>query len=540
MKKKLFTLLLCAFAVLGVKAALPTGLNVTITDGTLTINSTTAGLLKQAIEDSDNASLLQQIKNSNPTKIVLIGEFSNDDFNKSRDAEVGVGSVTEIDCSSADFNGSTYTFEHWKTTLTKVSLPTGVNDTAIPSTAFQNCTLVTEVDIPANIEEIQAQAFTGSGITKVVIPSTLKYVRTGAFTNCTTIQEVIVPATWVENGTTYPVCEMNAFDFNTLVSQTVIGDGAAKRATLKFNEADFNYYCGDWKRRLAFTQKNLNDIKDGYHNEQGTLLGPNNGWQQFAETGSPTEQVIPKGKFVRTFSTDVPYVLPKYTYQDTNNGGAYVTADLLRIYRASSYDKGSNAVTLTEIESVIPENTGVIMRSIELNDYDALVFMVEATRPKYNWSTYSWSRTGENANFLETSIRPTEIGPVTYDESGKKKLYRNFGLYEIDKENVVYEFIRYSKGTIRENRAYLKLPVDLFTNSNEGEHEGPGSGISDDSSSAKLSLVFLDDIEDSNETTGIQTINIRQNDNTYYNLQGMKVENPSKGIFIFNGKKVIK
>ena len=547
MKKKFFTLLLCAFAVMGTKAALPVGLEANVSDdGTLTISSTTAGLLKTAIEDESNADYIAQIKAANPTKIVLIGEFNNDDFNKARDAKVGVGYVTEIDCSHADFNGSTYTFEHWKTTLTKVSLPTGTNDNVVPGAAFQNCSLVTEVVFPANIKEIAAQAFSNCGISKVVIPSTLEVVRSGAFTNCTSIREVIVPTTWKKEGddTVYPVCELNAFDFNTLVSQTVVGEGAALRAKLVFDEAYFDYYCGDWKRGLAFTQKNLNDIKDGYSNEDGVRLGPNNGWQQFAETGSPTEQIIPKGKFVRTFSTSSPYVLPKYTYQDTDNGGAYVTADLLRIYRASSYDSESNAVTLSEIKSVIPENTGIIMRSIELNEYDALVFMVEATKPKYDWKTYSWSRTGDGANFLETSITPTEIGPVTYDDSGKTKLYRNFGLYAIDVDNDQYQFIRYTPGTIRENRAYLKLPVDLFKNSNEGEFDGPGSGIGSDSGSdsgAKISLLFSDLIEESNEATGINTVNVKKNnDNTYYNLQGMKVEAPTKGIYIYNGKKIIK
>jgi hypothetical protein len=28
-------------------------------------------------------------------------------------------------------------------------------------------------------------------------------------------------------------------------------------------------------------------------------------------------------------------------------------------------------------------------------------------------------------------------------------------------------------------------------------------------------------------------------DNAYYNLQGMRIANPSKGLFIQNGKKVI-
>ena len=84
----------------------------------------------------------------------------------------------------------------------------------------------------------------------------------------------------------------------------------------------------------------------------------------------------------------------------------------------------------------------------------------------------------------------------------------------------------------------------MFTNNNEGADEGPGSGLDDpqdDPNNAKnISIVFLDEEDLENKTTGITVINVKKADNTYYNLQGMKVENPSKGIYIYNGKKVIK
>ncbi|MCH5224370.1 MAG: hypothetical protein J1D77_00170 [Muribaculaceae bacterium] len=41
------------------------------------------------------------------------------------------------------------------------------------------------------------------------------------------------------------------------------------------------------------------------------------------------------------------------------------------------------------------------------------------------------------------------------------------------------------------------------------------------------------------KTTGIGSIGSDNGDNTYYNLQGVRVANPQKGIFIINGKKVI-
>lgn len=52
------------------------------------------------------------------------------------------------------------------------------------------------------------------------------------------------------------------------------------------------------------------------------------------------------------------------------------------------------------------------------------------------------------------------------------------------------------------------------------------------------SIVF---VFDDDETTGISDINVEEdiNDAPYYDLKGMKVENPQRGIYIRNGKKVI-
>lgn len=45
---------------------------------------------------------------------------------------------------------------------------------------------------------------------------------------------------------------------------------------------------------------------------------------------------------------------------------------------------------------------------------------------------------------------------------------------------------------------------------------------------------------DGTATTGIETVKAADGDNVIYNLQGIRVNNASKGIFIINGKKVIK
>lgn len=82
----------------------------------------------------------------------------------------------------------------------------------------------------------------------------------------------------------------------------------------------------------------------------------------------------------------------------------------------------------------------------------------------------------------------------------------------------VAEFRKTTSGTLAANKAYLKLPSSV--------------------NPARLSIVFND--EDS-ETTGILDVqkHTTQSDNVYYNLRGMQVNKPTKGLYIMNGKKVI-
>lgn len=55
-----------------------------------------------------------------------------------------------------------------------------------------------------------------------------------------------------------------------------------------------------------------------------------------------------------------------------------------------------------------------------------------------------------------------------------------------------------------------------------------------EASIASYSLVIGDD-----NTTGINSINAAQESNSFYNLQGMPVKQPKKGLYISNGKKII-
>jgi len=81
----------------------------------------------------------------------------------------------------------------------------------------------------------------------------------------------------------------------------------------------------------------------------------------------------------------------------------------------------------------------------------------------------------------------------------------------------IAEFRKTTSGTLAANKAYLKIPT------------GEGARA--------LNIVF----DDEQETTAIESVASKAipTDNVYYNLRGQRVAQPTKGLYIVNGKKVV-
>lgn len=77
------------------------------------------------------------------------------------------------------------------TKITSISLPSGI--TKISDFAFQNCTEFTEIDLPDSLTTIGWQAFSGCGsIKKLVIPDKVKRIDRDRFQYCYDLTEVII------------------------------------------------------------------------------------------------------------------------------------------------------------------------------------------------------------------------------------------------------------------------------------------------------------------------------------------------------------
>lgn len=207
----------------------------------------------------------------------------------------------------------------------------------------------------------------------------------------------------------------------------------------------------------------------------------------------PNPNITADGKYYTTMYTAFPYKLK----------------DGVKAYYVKSVDE-SNRVECLEIEDVVPAFTAVLL---ECNSTDPkenrlvpYIYDVPAVVPAsenllkgvidlYNGKTPAEYRTANNQETMRV---------LNVNSDGKLGFYK----------------LASSRTYMTSNKAYLSLPSS-------------SSGVKD------LSLKFVDE----GDPTGV--IDVRYSDEMtcprqgIYDLQGRKVENPTNGLYIINGKKVL-
>ena len=156
------------------------------------------------------------------------------------------------------------------------------------------------------------------------------------------------------------------------------------------------------------------------------------------------------------------------------------------------------------VEGVIPANTAVIIKA--------------------NEGTYSFAYSDEtpeaiSVNLLRGTVADTYVKP----QSGSVA----YVLSMVDGVVGMYRAKLKADGTFKNNanRAYMLLS-ELKVGDGNIDTSAPGSQLSN-------GYRF-----DFSGTTAIESIESEQDEAVYYDLSGRRVENPAKGIYIVNGKKV--
>lgn len=267
------------------------------------------------------------------------------------------------------------------------------------------------------------------------------------------------------------------------------------------------------------------------------------------------------GKFIRTYSNSV---------------AMNVVSKDVKIYEAYRYDKAQDETDIYSPGTLhlrqlnyIPANMGVVLigtvpASNELSDGDKLDFTLrkrtedEVTAEDATQYVNVWTKASEYTNqkwnnFLFPTVEANNsLGNI--EKVGETVTYRYYGLGNYHstkyyKENKVGDdyigFFRLTpNGRSGANKAYLRMPASEEVEGGKfgfidynSQFIGPKD--EDDASLAKMMIVFDDEeMGGVTEIKNVETVK-PHHDNAYYTLQGIKVLNPTKGIYIHNGKKIV-
>lgn len=117
--------------------------------------------------------------------------------------------------------------------------------------------------------------------------------------------------------------------------------------------------------------------------------------------------------------------------------------------------------------------------------------------------------------FGTNNLKATEEYERTLPQTGEEDKY--IYIFAKDGEDIGFYYLNGKNYTLAAHRAYLLTDSDIR----------PASG-------ARVALNF-----DDGDPTAVVSVGESKQDNVYYNLNGMRVTNPSKGVYVVNGKKVI-
>lgn len=240
----------------------------------------------------------------------------------------------------------------------------------------------------------------------------------------------------------------------------------------------------------------------------------------------------------------------KYKFRYTINGYKSVlrtycmpenrkpTDENIKIYGAYAFDDKSGKVKLYEM-NYIPAKQGVILIGTGVDYVKADPYTPAAGETKYK-------NIADNIynNYLVGVLADTKVNASVFD--GNKRIGRNFffnylsntGYYEDGATDYLGFFRVQSGNTCRANYAYLSLPTTVLTWNGQKLDDVLEDGTSTLSKGIKMVFGIAD--ENFGSVTGINDIQKEvKADNSYYTLQGIRVNTPSKGIYIHNGRKVV-
>lgn len=181
----------------------------------------------------------------------------------------------------------------------------------------------------------------------------------------------------------------------------------------------------------------------------------------------------------------------------------------LKAYYASAVAEGT--VTLTEL-TCIPASQGAIVKGTAGTSYTVKV----GSDGYEDLSSKNYLKpTGDNSESIAASTEGKYHYIFAKKSSGTPAFYK----------------LVTAAHTLAAHKAYLETATDIAPNASSGGSSGNSRSITIDFGDGTTAImdVLQDDVKQQ----------LAQEDGVYYTLQGTRVQNPTKGLYILNGKKII-
>jgi hypothetical protein len=184
----------------------------------------------------------------------------------------------------------------------------------------------------------------------------------------------------------------------------------------------------------------------------------------------------------------------------------------LKAFTATGYDKSSKTIWLTRVMKV-QKGEGVLLKG-DAKDYKIPSAAVQSS-------------------YMNMFVGNTSGDEIQVQEKSEDGSQTNFYLKADGTFVSVNGYVN-----IKNNKCYLELPTDMVSGgaSTRGAEK---SYKFEEPEVLKLPISFRSIGNDGNGTTAIRETKQLKEDGAYYTLQGQRVVNPGKGLYIHNGKKVV-
>mgnify|MGYP002861182698 FL=1 len=337
--------------------------------------------------------------------------------------------------------------------------------------------------IPYGVTTIGEYAFEGSSIESITIPSSVTKLENYAFGDCKSLTSVTIPSsvTSIEN---------RVFAYCSYLTSSYIPASVTNIGRYAFG------YCGNLANVYLY-HANLNTLTVA--GDAFFYWSSSRGLVYHALAGSSGSTQTNALSIVR----DIPTTTAITANQDPGNAG---------IYYATYYNGLTDCTMPGNVKIYTGEVDGSTLRMTEINSDTHLIPACTPVVLKGTAASITATINGTATAFDGTNhLQGTGIQIATASVSG------NGTIYTLAAKDGAVGFYRYTGENIAANKAFLQLT---------------GSGAA----AARLSIQFGDEPG----TTGIGDAGVLSDNGQQplYDLQGRRVTNARRGLYIKNGKKV--